>query len=78
MNIHFTGKQEKYIQALLASGDYRDASEVVEEALRLHEFYRDKLLTELRKEIDKGWDGKASRRSVKGIVAEKHKSRHAE
>lgn len=77
MNISFTDKQEKYIQAQLASGDYQNASEVVRDALRLHEVYRKKVLDELRAEIDKGWDGQASKRSVKDIVAAKRKSRNS-
>ena len=75
MNISFTEKQEKYIQAQLASGDYQNASEVVRDALRLHEIYRAKVLEELRAEINKGWEGPTSKRSVKDIVAAKRKSR---
>lgn len=74
MNISFTEKQEKYIQGQLASGDYQNASEVVRDALRLHELYRDKVLEELRTEINKGWEGKFSKRSVKDIVAAKRKA----
>lgn len=75
MNISFTDKQEKYIQAQLASGDYRNASEVVRDALRLHEVYRNKVLEELRAEINKGWEGEPSKRSVKDIIAAaKHKA----
>lgn len=74
MNISFTEKQEKYIQAQLASGDYQNASEVVRDAMRLHEAYRNKLLEELRAEISKGWDGMTSKRSVKDIVAAKRKT----
>jgi antitoxin ParD1/3/4 len=77
MNISFTEKQEKYIQAQLASGDFQNASEVVRDALRLHEVYRNKVLDELRVEINKGWEGKTSHRSVKDIVAAKRKSRNA-
>jgi len=71
MNISFTEKQEKYIQAQLASGDYQNASEVVRDALRLHEVYRNKILEELRSEINKGWEGHASKRSVSDIVSAK-------
>lgn len=74
MNISFTEKQEKYIQAQLTSGDYQNASEVVRDALRLHEVYRNKVLEELRADINKGWDGATSKRSVKGIVAAKRES----
>lgn len=74
MNISFTEKQENYIQGQLASGDYQNASEVVRDALRLHELYRNKVLEELRLEINKGWEGPASKRSVKDIVNAKRKS----
>jgi len=74
MNVSFTEKQEQYIQGQLASGDYQNASEVVRDALRLHELYRNKVLEELRAEISKGWDAPVSRRSVKDIVAAKRRS----
>ncbi len=35
-NTSFTDKQEKYIRDLVASGNYKNASEVVREALRAH------------------------------------------
>jgi len=71
MNISFTGKQEKYIADQLESGDFQNASEVVRDALRLHELFRNRVLTELRSEIDKGWDGPASQRNVKDIIKAK-------
>lgn len=74
MNISFTDKQKKYIQTQLSSGDYQNASEVVRDALRLHEVYRNRVLEELRSEINKGWDGKTSKRTAKDIVAAKRKS----
>ncbi len=77
MNISFTDKQEKYIQAQLASGDYQNASEVVRDAMRLHEVYRTKVLEELRAEINKGWEGETSGRKVQDIIAAKRKSAKA-
>lgn len=77
MSISFTEKQEKYILAQLASGDYQNASEVVRDALRLHEVYRNKILEELHTEINKGWEGATSKRNVKDIFTEKRKSRNA-
>lgn len=71
MNVSFTGKQEKYIALQLGSGDYQNASEVVRDALRLHEFYRHKVVEELRAEIAKGWDGPISTKSVSDIIKEK-------
>jgi len=70
MNVSFTSKQEKYIAAQLKSGDYQNASEVVRDALRLHEVYRTKVIEDLRAEIAKGWDGPASERNVLDILAD--------
>lgn len=75
MNISFTEKQEKYIDAQLSSGDYQNASEVVRDALRLHELYRNKVLEELRSEIAKGWDAPVSRKTVKDIIKAKSKKK---
>lgn len=71
MNVRFTEKQEQYIADQISSGDYQNASEVVREALRLHELYRNRVLDELRAEIEKGWSGSAGKRSVKQIVQAK-------
>ena len=73
MNISFTEKQQKYITAQIKQGDYQNASEVVRDALRLHEVYRHRVIEELRAEIAKGWDGPASKRSVKDIIKAKKK-----
>ncbi|MBS1584518.1 MAG: type II toxin-antitoxin system ParD family antitoxin [Bacteroidetes bacterium] len=75
MNVSFTEKQERYINEQLASGDYQNASEVVRDALRLHELYRNKVLEELRQEIEKGWNSPDSNRTVKDIVKTKLKDR---
>ena len=74
MNVSFTEKQKQYIAEQLSSGDYQNASEVIREAMRLHELYRNKVLDELRTEIAKGWDGPSSERNVKDIVKSKTKS----
>ncbi len=75
MNISFTEKQQNYISTQLESGDFQNASEVVRDALRLHELYRKRVLEELRIEIDKGWNAPASKRSVKDIISAKTKAR---
>ena len=75
MNVSFTKKQEKYISSQLKTGDYQNASEVVRDALRLHEVYRHRVIEELRAEIAKGWDGAASSRKVQDILQAKIKSR---
>lgn len=71
MNISFTDKQEKYIRDLVKSGDYKNASEVVREALRAHNQEYDKKLVWLRTEIQKGIDSPASKRSIKDIIKAK-------
>lgn len=71
MNISFTKKQEEYITSQVKSGEYQNNSEVIREALRLHSIYREKLIDDLRTEIDKGWDGPESKRSMKEIIASK-------
>ncbi|RMB56416.1 type II toxin-antitoxin system ParD family antitoxin [Dokdonia sinensis] len=70
MNISFTEKQEEYIKNLVASGDYKNASEVVREALRLHSSDYEKKLAVLRAEIQKGIDSGYSDRSVRDIFEE--------
>ncbi len=68
MNISFTKKQEKYIASQIQEGNYQNASEVVRDALRLHEIYHHSIIEELRAEIAKGWGGPAGQRSVKDII----------
>ena len=71
MNVSFTEKQENYIADQVRSGDFQNASEVVRDALRLHEVYRHRIINELRTEIAKGWAGKTSSRKVKDIIKDK-------
>lgn len=75
MNISFTEKQEKYIANQLASGDYQNASEVVRDALRLHEYYRRRMLEDLRAEIAKGWDGPETPDTIQDILASRRKAK---
>ena len=74
MNVSFTKKQEEYISAQLKTGDYQNASEVVRDALRLHEVYRHRVIEELRAEMAKGWEGPASPRKVHDIIRAKTKA----
>lgn len=74
MNISLTDKQEKYIATQIKSGDFQNASELVRDALRLHEVYRHKIIEDLRLEISKGWDGETSSRSGRDILRDKIKS----
>ena len=74
MNISFTKKQEEYITDQVKSGDYQNNSEVIRDALRLHSIYRDKVIQDLRKQIEKGWDGPDSKKSMKDIISAKKTS----
>ena len=71
MNVSFTDKQQDYISLQVQSGDFQNASEVVRDALRLHEVYRHRIIEDLRKEIEKGWSGASSKRNVQDIIAAK-------
>lgn len=71
MNISFTDKQAEYIAMQVREGDYQNASEVVRDALRLHQVYRHRVIEELWAEIAKGWDGPVSERSVTDILKAK-------
>ena len=71
MNISFTKKQEDYINQQVASGEYQNNSEVIRDALRLHGIYREKVIEDLRREIEKGWNGPESKLSMSEIIASK-------
>lgn len=73
MNISFTKKQEEYISEQVASGEYQNNSEVIRDALRLHSIYRDKVIKDLRDEIEKGWSKNTSTRKITDIIASKKK-----
>jgi len=75
MNISFTEKQQSYIAEQVQSGDFQNASEVVREALRLHNLYRNRMIEELRAEIEKGWSGPTSNRKIQEILEAKKKGR---
>jgi antitoxin ParD1/3/4 len=68
MNISFTQKQEQYIADQISEGDFQNASEVVRDALRLHQYFRQHVIRDLRTEIERGWDGEASERTVSDIL----------
>lgn len=74
MNIYFTKKQEEYIQLLISRGLYKDASDIMSEALLLHESQYEQKLHELQTEINKGWEGPSSQRSVSDIISAKLKA----
>ena len=71
MKIHLTKKQEDYIARQVANGEYQNNSEVIRDALRLHQIYREKIIADLRIEIEKGWDEPASTNSMDDIISSK-------
>ena len=71
MNVSFTKKQEEYISNQIESEDFQNASEVVRDALRLHEVYRHRVIQDLKAEIEKGWNDVSSSRSIKDIIQSK-------
>lgn len=71
MNICFTQKQQDYISGQIASGDFQNASEIVRDALRLHEIYPLRVIEELKAEIEKGWASASSSHSVRDIIQSK-------
>ena len=73
MNVSLTKKQEEYIANQLKTGDFQNASELVRDALRLHEVYRHRVIMDLRAEIEKGWSGATSKRSINDIIKDKQK-----
>lgn len=77
MNISFTDKQAAYIAAQIKDGDFQNASEVVRDALRLHQIYRHRIIEELRAEIAKGWEGEASPNNVQDIINAKLEQRRS-
>ena len=68
MNISLTPKQEKYIADQIAQGDFQNASELVRDALRMHQIYRERMLMDLRAEIEKGWNAPESNLTIKDIL----------
>lgn len=75
MNISFTKKQEEYIQQQVSSGEYQNNSEVIRDALRLHSVYRDKVINDLRMEIEKGYRSGVSKRNIQDIIKAKQSNR---
>ena len=63
--------EETYISEMLASGEFKNEAEVIREALKFRALYREKQLRELRKEIELGWDGPDSSRSMDQIIESK-------
>lgn len=75
MNVSLTKKQEAYIADQIESGDFQNASELVRDALRLHEVYRHRIINDLKAEIEKGWSGATSTRNIKDIINSKRRNK---
>ncbi len=73
MNVSLTKKQEAYIASQIESGDYQNASELVRDALRMHQVYREKMIADLRIAIEEGLNSGYSTMTVSEIVAEETK-----
>lgn len=71
MNVSLTKKQEQYIAEQVASGDYQNNSELIRDALRLHRIYRQKVIQDLRKEIELGWESEDSTKTMSQIIESK-------
>lgn len=71
MNVSFTKKQQEYISEQVSSGEYQNNSEVIREALRLHAIYREKVIKDLRTEIELGWEGPDSSRTMDQLIKSK-------
>lgn len=71
MNVSLTKKQEEYISEQVASGEYQNNSELIRDALRLHKIYREKVIQDLRKEIELGWEGENATKTMKQIIESK-------
>lgn len=68
MNISLTEKQKLYIQSEIEIGDFQNASELVRDALRLHQLFRQKVIIDLKNEIEKGFNSGISKRTVSDII----------
>lgn len=71
MNINFTKKQQEYISEQVSSGEYQNNSEVIREALRLHAIYMEEVINDLRTEIEPGWEGPESSRTMDQLIKSK-------
>ena len=72
MNLRFTKKQEEYIAQQVATGEYQNNRGVICYAIRVHRIYRDKVIEDLRKEIEKGWHVPDTPGTMDEIIASKN------
>ncbi|MBB4305535.1 antitoxin ParD1/3/4 [Rhodobium orientis] len=78
MNFSLGKKLEEYVAEQIACGPYNNASEVVRDALRLHEEHHLKLES-LRRDVQRGMEsvkaGKVSRASADEVIAKAKQQR---
>ena len=70
MNISFTEKQEKYIRDKVKSGNFRNASEVVRNALQLQKSFETFKYQDVKETIQQGIDPRVSDYTVIDTVKE--------
>ncbi len=65
----FKSNKSKHIKKRIESANYENSTEVVKDPSRIHAQHSQKLVDELKVEIEKGWSGKDSNRSIKDIIS---------
>jgi len=71
-SISFTEQQDAWIKLQIESGHYTNDSEYIRDLIRKDQLLKNKFLN-LKAEIDRGWDGSDSNRTVKDIIKDKRK-----
>ncbi|CAM4414725.1 ribbon-helix-helix domain-containing protein [Zobellia nedashkovskayae] len=71
MNIDFTKEQHNYLEKLIASGEYENINDVLKDAISLHSEYRQKSIKNFQIEVERGWSGPGSKKSLNQIIASK-------
>jgi len=71
-SITFTEQQDAWIKLQIESGHYTNDSEYIRDLIRKDQLVKNKFL-HLKTEIDKGWDGPDSTRTIKDIIKDKRK-----
>ncbi|MFC5046347.1 type II toxin-antitoxin system ParD family antitoxin [Aquimarina hainanensis] len=71
MNINFSQEQEEFMPKQVSSGEYQNNNEVIRDPLKLHSTCREKVIKDLRKEIEEGLSSPDSTRSMQDIIDSK-------
>ena len=69
-SITFTEQQDAWIKSQIESGHYTNDSEYIRDLIRKDQVSNNKFLA-LQKEINKGWDGPVSNRTIEDIIQDK-------